>query len=123
MTPLEKMDLAKSGISKNGLEELKEKADLDYYQLAQILNVARGTLISKKGQEKFSDYISERIVGLADLYSYGYEVFEDRERFNQWVFRTNKALGGAAPFDLLNNGFGIEEVRNLIGRIDYGIYS
>jgi uncharacterized protein (DUF2384 family) len=37
--------------------------------------------------------------------------------------KPNKALGGQAPYDLIDNQFGREEVKNLIGRIDYGVYS
>jgi putative toxin-antitoxin system antitoxin component (TIGR02293 family) len=91
--------------------------------LAKALSVTRATLINKKKGERFGAGLSEKIVGMADLYSYGFEVFEDKERFNQWMSKPNKALGGQIPYDLIDNQFGREEVRNLIGRIDYGIYS
>ncbi|MGB8194307.1 MAG: antitoxin Xre/MbcA/ParS toxin-binding domain-containing protein [Chitinophagaceae bacterium] len=123
MSSFEKMEIIQDGISKKALQNLKDKAVLDYDQLAQVLNVARATLINKKGNEKFSKDVSDKILGLADIYSYGYEVFEDRARFNQWIFRANRALGGQAPFDILNSTFGRTEVKNLIGRIDYGVYS
>jgi putative toxin-antitoxin system antitoxin component (TIGR02293 family) len=123
MTPLEKMELVMEGVSKKELEQLKDITEMDYDRLAKALSVTRATLINKKGKEKFGMGLSEKIVGLADIYSYGYSVFEDEDRFNQWVMRSNKALGGQAPFDLLNNQFGREEVRNLIGRIEYGVYS
>ena len=115
--------VAEDGISKDALESLKEKAGLDYDQLSQLLNVARTSLISKKGKDKFDANVSGKILALAEIYSFGYEVFEDRNRFNEWIFNSNKALGGDAPFDILHNSFGKEEVKNLIGRIDYGIYS
>jgi putative toxin-antitoxin system antitoxin component (TIGR02293 family) len=123
MTGFEKMDMARQGISKTDFERFKEKANLDYDQLAAALSVARATLINKKGTEKFNQSVSEKIVSLADIYSYGYEVFEDVQRFNQWIFRPNHALGGQRPYDILDSQFGREEVRNLIGRIDYGVYS
>lgn len=123
MTPLEKMGIAREGISKKDLESLKEKTALDYDKLAVALSVTRATLINKKGEEKFNSTLSERIIDLAGLYSYGYEVFEDEARFNQWMFRPNRALGGQAPYDVIDNQFGREEVRNIIGRIDYGVYS
>ena len=123
MTPLEKMDIARTGISKKDLENLKEKTELDYDKLAVALAVTRATLINKKGDEKFNTSLSERIIDLANIYSYGYEVFEDEARFNQWMFRPNRALGGQAPYDLIDNQFGREEIRDIIGRIDYGVYS
>ena len=123
MTPLEKMGMVRIGITKEDLEKLKKKTTLDYDRLAKALSVARATLINKRGKEKFGPELSEKIVGLADIYSYGYEVFEEENRFNQWMFRPNTALGGLPPFDLIDNQFGREEVKNLIGRIDYGVYS
>lgn len=123
MTSFEKIGMIREGISKKDLESLKEKAGFDYNQLSKVLSVARATLINKKGNEKFDISLSEKIVSVADIYSYGYEVFEDENRFNDWVFRANKALGGQAPFDILDSQYGREEIRNLIGRIDYGVYS
>lgn len=123
MTPLEMMDIARAGISKKDLETFKEKTALDYDKLANALAVTRATLINKKGDEKFNTSLSERIVDLASIYSYGYEVFEDEARFNQWMLRPNMALGGQAPYDLIDNQFGREEVRDIIGRLDYGVYS
>jgi len=123
MTSLEKFALAKTGVTKKTLEAIKEKAGLDYDTLASGLGTARATLINTKGNTKFSPSLSEKIVGLADIFAYGYRVFEEEERFNQWMFKPNKALGGVMPFDLVSNQFGREEVRNLIGRIEYGVYS
>lgn len=123
MTSFEKIGMIKEGISKKDLENLKEKAGFDYNQLSKVLSVARATLINKKGNEKFDIGLSEKIVSVADVYSYGYEVFEDENRFNNWIFHSNKALGGQSPYDLLDSQYGREEVKSLIGRIDYGVYS
>lgn len=123
MTSMEKMTIVRSGLSKKNLESLKAKTKLDYGKLATALSVTRATLINKKKQEKFSTVLSERIMSLADIYSYGYEVFEDEDRFNQWMFRPNQALNGRLPYDLMDNQFGREEVKDIIGRIAYGVYS
>lgn len=123
MSSIEKMHAVRSGISKKDLENLKAKTNLDYGRLAKALSVTRATLINKKKQQKFNAALSERIISLADIYSYGYEVFDDEERFNRWMFKPNKALNGQAPYELMDNQFGREEIKNLIGRIDYGVYS
>lgn len=123
LNTFEKMTLIKNGVSKAYLESLKSKASLDYDQLARALAVTRATLINKKGDERFSYTISEKIVSLADIYAFGYAVFEDVAKFNSWVFIPNRALGNMPPYNLLDNQFGREEVKNLIGRIAYGVYS
>ena len=123
MTPIEKMEIANTGIRKKELETLKTRTELDYDKLANLLSVTRATLINKPRAEKFNTALSERILGLADVYSYGYDVFEDEEQFNQWMFRENRALGGKTPYEVCNNQFGREEVKNIIGRIAYGVFS
>lgn len=123
LSGFEKMDIIRDGITKNDLELLKDKTELDYTMLAKALSVTRATLINKKRGQKFGPGLSEKIVGLADLYSYGFEVFEDEDRFNQWMSAPNRALGGQIPYDLIDNQYGREEVKNLIGRIDFGVYS
>lgn len=123
LTSIQKMKIIKNGISKDYLETFKKATSLDYDSLAGALSVTRATLINKKGTQKFSDQVSEKIISLADLYSFGYEVFGDKDNFNKWMFVPNQALGGLAPFDIIDNYYGKEEVRNLIGRIAYGVYS
>jgi len=123
MTSIEKMDVTRKGISKNALEQLKDKSGFDYDQLSWILGVARTTLLNKKGTDKFPPSLSEKIMSLADLYSFGYEIFGSPEEFNQWIFQSLPALGGKAPYAFLDNQYGREEIRNLIGRIAYGVYS
>src|SRR5215207_561315 len=89
----EKIDAIKEGVTKEQLENLKDRAELDYDTLARILNVAKATLHNKKGKSKFDQYISERIFLVADLYSFGYEVFGNRLNFNNWMKSEVTALG------------------------------
>jgi putative toxin-antitoxin system antitoxin component (TIGR02293 family) len=123
LTGMEKMELVEEGISKQSLEALKQQMGFDYDQLAQVLNVARATLINKKSSEKFNTDLSDKIMNLADIISYGFEVFEDQAHFKSWLLNPVRALGGKRPFDLLHTSFGRDEVRDLLGRIDHGVYS
>jgi uncharacterized protein (DUF2384 family) len=49
-------------------------------------------------------------------------VFEDRDRFNAWMKNNNKALGDKTPLTLMDTLYGIQEVKKLIGRIEYGVF-
>jgi putative toxin-antitoxin system antitoxin component (TIGR02293 family) len=119
----DKINAIRDGISKEDLENLKEQAGLDYETLATLLNVAKATLHNKKGKSRFDTTISEKIFFLADVYSYGYEVFGNKTNFNEWMKKPNQALGGASPLSYLDTLYGIEEIKHLIGRIEYGVYS
>lgn len=123
MSSFEKIALIQAGITKNALEHFKALSCLDYQQLSQILSVARATLINKKGDNRFDDSISEKVMDLADLYSYGIEVLESPARLNAWIAAPNRALGDKPPFSLLDTFIGRQEVKSIIGRIDYGVYS
>ena len=122
MDSAEKISLIKNGVSKNDLQEIKDQTGLDYDTLSTILGVSRATLINKKGMEKFDSATSERILFLADTITYGQSVFEDKDRFNAWMKNSNKSLGDKTPLELMDTVYGIQEVKKLIGRIEYGVF-
>ncbi|MDR0792067.1 MAG: DUF2384 domain-containing protein [Chitinophagaceae bacterium] len=119
----EKIVFILSGISRNQLDAFKNTAGLNYDQLADMLAVSRATLFKRKEKEKYNRAMSERVFLLADLYSYGYAVFDNREHFKNWMKTENTALGNRKPIDLLETVYGIFEVKNIIGRIAYGVFS
>ncbi len=123
MTTFEKMEKLKQGLSKTDLESFKKRTKLDYDKLSHVLSVTRSTLIKKKGDQTYAVAVAERMLDLADIYSYGYKVFADEKKFQEWIFKPNHALGQKAPYDILDNQFGRLEVKNLIGRIEFGVHS
>ena len=122
LTSQYKIGIIRNGISKKELEAIKSETDFDYRTLSTLLSVSRTTLIKKKGDERFDQSTSERIMLLAEFMSYGRVVFESRERFNAWLKKPAIALGGKSPVELLDTVYGIEEVKKELGRIEYGVY-
>lgn len=123
LSGMEKIRKVRQGMTKQDLEAVKESFGLDYETLARILSVAKATLFNKKGSERFNAGLSEKIFALADLYSYGLSVFQDKIVFNNWMEQPNRALGYTRPVELLDTLIGVGEVKNLVGRIEYGVYS
>jgi len=117
-----KIDIIKNGITKNQLEAVKSETDLNYFTLSSLLSVSRTTLIKKKGDEKFDQPTSERILLLAEFISFGMEVLESRERFNSWLKDPCVALGNKPPLELIDTFYGIEEVKKELSRIKYSVY-
>jgi uncharacterized protein (DUF2384 family) len=54
---------------------------------------------------------------------YGSEVFGSTEHFIKWLNLSNTALGGMEPYELLGIPGGVSKVRDLLGRIEKGVYS
>jgi putative toxin-antitoxin system antitoxin component (TIGR02293 family) len=115
--------MAQKGISKVSFENFKSRAGLDYNQMALLLSVARNTLINKKGEELFDVTISEKLISLAEVYTHGFDVFGSEHTFIEWLNAPNRALGMVTPFSMLHSQYGRQEVQNVLGRIEWGVYS
>ncbi|MCU0374269.1 MAG: MbcA/ParS/Xre antitoxin family protein [Chitinophagaceae bacterium] len=123
MQSFEKARLAEEGIQKQSFEHFKSVTGIDYNQWAWLLDVGRNTLINKKGTETFDTTISEKLVAIAEVYTYGLEVFSDFDKLNRWLKKPNRALAGQVPFQLLRTHYGRIQVQQLLGRIEWGVYS
>lgn len=117
-----KIAIIKVGLSKNDLINIKDEAELDYDDLTNILSVSRATLINKKGNQKFDQPTSERIMLLADVIDYGRTVFGDADVFNEWMKTPSEALGNITPLSMMDTIYGIEEIKKELERIAYGVY-
>jgi putative toxin-antitoxin system antitoxin component (TIGR02293 family) len=89
-----------------------------------MLNVSSPTLYrwiksSKNLKKNYSILLFE----LTDLLLYGKEVFNSNENFVKWLNLPNTALGGMEPQELLELPGGIAKVKDIVGRIEHGVYS
>jgi putative toxin-antitoxin system antitoxin component (TIGR02293 family) len=51
------------------------------------------------------------------------DVFGDGASAREWLTHKQPGLGGAVPLDFARTEIGAREVENLLGRIEYGVYS
>ncbi len=51
------------------------------------------------------------------------EVLESAENARQWLASPQVGLGGAVPLEYAETELGAREVEDLLGRIEYGVYS
>ena len=66
---------------------------------------------------------SERLLLLARVAAHGLAVFEDQGKFNRWLRRPLEMLQNQSPLQLLDTATGFRLVDQLLGRIEYGVYS
>lgn len=58
-----------------------------------------------------------------EIRDYAIEVFEDENKAEQWLASYRQELGGLTPNDVIITAEGYETVKDMLGRIDYGVYA
>jgi putative toxin-antitoxin system antitoxin component (TIGR02293 family) len=105
------------------LETLQNSMDLPFEQLAAKLCISRSTLQRRKAAGRLSPEESDKVVRLSRLLEHATTVFGDVEKARAWLKHPQYGLGGAVPLEYAQTEVGAREVDNLLGRIDYSVYS
>ena len=77
----------------------------------------------RKQTGRLSPEESERVYRFAKVFAFAESVLGNREKARHWLTSPNRALRNATPLSLLETEAGADEVSNVLGRIDYGVYS
>ncbi|MFP5247110.1 MAG: antitoxin Xre-like helix-turn-helix domain-containing protein [Thermoanaerobaculia bacterium] len=112
------------GFAWKTFERFLRNIDLPAEQIADILAIPRRTLARRKAEGRFKPDESDRLLRLARVFGLALDLFDgDREAATLWLTDTNIALGGVAPLEFARTEVGADEVENLVGQIQYGIFS
>jgi putative toxin-antitoxin system antitoxin component (TIGR02293 family) len=117
---LELIDRIREGVKKTDWKQLIKDIGSTEKEFEYILPASISSLQKKAVYNKET---SERIYELARLFGLGYEVFDSRDDFKDWLMTPSRSLGNKKPFELLDSSFGFEMVVNEITRIQYNVYS
>src|SRR6266567_9220160 len=121
--PTELIRKIQKGLRFSELETLQNTLDLPFEQLAAKLSMSRSTLQRRKATGRLSPDESDKVIRFARLLEHATDVFGDIEKARAWLKHPQYGLGGAVPLDYAETEIGAREVDNLLGRIDYGVYS
>ena len=66
---------------------------------------------------------SERVFRLVRVVARAEQVLGDRPTALDWLSSPNRALGGEKPIRLLDTDLGGEQVMQVLGRIEFGVYT
>lgn len=123
-SPYDFITLASKGINANVIVNFRKHFSIPREFAADLLNVSAPTIYRWVQQNKKLDRnYSVQLFELTDLFLFGIKVFESKENFFQWLGLPNTSLGGHAPKEILEIPGGVAKVKDLIGRIEYGVYS
>jgi putative toxin-antitoxin system antitoxin component (TIGR02293 family) len=111
------------GLPFSELETLQNKIDLPIDQLAEKLSISRSTLQRRKGAGRLSPHESDKVIRFSRLLMQATKLFGDVEKARAWLKHPQYGLGGGVPLDYATTETGAREVENLLGRIEYSVYS
>ena len=111
------------GLRFSELETLQNSLEMPFEQLASKLSISRSTLQRRKANGRLSPDESDKVMRFARLLEHATDVFGDIDKARAWLKHPQYGLGGAVPLDYAETEIGAREVDNLLGRIDYGVYS
>ena len=121
--PHELIRRIQKGLPFSDLKALQTQIDVPLEQLAGKLSISRSTLQRRKTNGRLSPDESDKVIRFARLLEHATSVFGDIEKARAWLKHPQYGLGGALPLDYAETEIGAREVDNLLGRIDYGVYS
>jgi putative toxin-antitoxin system antitoxin component (TIGR02293 family) len=121
--PSELIRKIQKGLRFSELETLQTSIGMPFEQLAAKLCISRSTLQRRKAAGRLSPDESDKVLRFARLLEHATDVFGDVDKARAWLKHPQYGLGGAVPLDYAETEIGAREVDNLLGRIDYGVYS
>ena len=121
--PTELIRKIQKGLRFSELETLQNSIDLPFEQLAAKLAISRSTLQRRRAAGRLSPDESDKVMRLSRLLEHATNVFGDIERARAWLKFPQRGLGGAVPLDYAETEVGAREVDNLLGRIEYSVYT
>jgi putative toxin-antitoxin system antitoxin component (TIGR02293 family) len=113
-----------SGLSFDALLRVSKITGLPLEDLRVAVRIAPRTFSRRRTEKKLSPEESDRLVSISRLLALAFDLFEgDAGAGLRWFTESNRALGGMTPIEAAATETGSREVENLIGRLEYGVYT
>lgn len=123
-SPFDFIQIASEGVSADVIQNFRDHFNLPRELMATMLNISAPTLYRwTRSNKNLERNFSVKLFEITDLFLYGSEVFGNDKNFFKWLNLPNTALGGMEPIDLIEIPGGVSKVKDVIGRIEHGVYS
>jgi putative toxin-antitoxin system antitoxin component (TIGR02293 family) len=112
------------GLNAVALKNFRDYFDLSLETTAQMLSVSEPSIYRWiKANKVLERNISVKLFEISELFLQGSALFGSKESFFKWLNLPNAALGGMEPKDLIDVPEGVSKIKDILGRIEHGVYS
>jgi putative toxin-antitoxin system antitoxin component (TIGR02293 family) len=120
----EVIEQVRKGLPYASFETFQKSSGLAADQLVDVLQIPRRTMARRKKSGRFSPDESDRLVRVARVYAKALQLFDgDAREATRWFLTVRSALAGATPLEMTRTSVGAQEVEDLIGRIEHGVFT
>lgn len=120
---LQLIDRSRKGLTGNEAEAVASSLGVTDKEMAKLLNQSVATFHRRAKSGRLDAATSERLLLLNRLAVHGTTVFQEADKFTRWLRRPLRLLADRPPLDLMESPTGIFLIEDILGRIEYGVFS
>lgn len=120
-TPEDLANQVRKGLPFAALSAVMEEYGISRDVVCDVLQLSSRNFLRRKDQKRLSPVESDRLYRLARVLAHANRVFEDPDESAEWIQTPNAALGKQQPLTLLDTDIGVQQVDQVLGRIEHGI--
>ena len=133
-TPIEIVEMERAGVPGTLIKDLSRRLAISTTRMFALIGVPKATAEKKAARgERVGGSGGQAAIGVVKLLAIAKEIvanstaaeaknFDTEAWLGQWIERSQPALGGRKPADLLDTPTGFEMVARLLGSIESGAY-
>lgn len=119
-----RIDAVHKGFEPKVYRNIVDRVKLSQSEFQHVTLIPVSTIKRRlKNDERFNTQESDAIYRLAMLLKLATELFDDEERALKWMRENVYGLGRKRPLDMVSTTVDFEIVKDLIGRLEHGVFS
>ncbi len=112
----------KQGFPADSFDKLRDRLKVSDNLLSKIVQIPKRTLTRRRQDGRLRTDESERVLRIARVYDKALDVLENEEAAENWLKKPARGLGYKIPLEYADTELGSQEVINLLGRIEHGVF-
>ncbi|MCK5400759.1 MAG: DUF2384 domain-containing protein [Flavobacteriaceae bacterium] len=120
---LDLIKITRKGLPKSVVITLINILGISMEQMSNLIHVSHRTIQRKSDSDLLNVYSTEQVLEIAQVISKGIEVLGTLDAFTSWLHSEVRHLNYQKPINFLDTSFGTNLILNILGRIEYGVYS
>lgn len=119
---LDVAQLIREGLPADAIDRLAARLDTPQKVILKVLGTSQRTYERRRRDGRPLDAaVADRAYRLVKLLAHAEDVFATPELAHDWLRTPNRMLG-VAPIDILDTEAGADQVDQILGRVEHGVY-